>query len=137
MYHHDLLKPEKNSETLQNKVQMDLCYYFVRRGTENIYHWTKDTFKTITDESGIVYVKKVEDEETKNHKEIDSEIITAFMPEMRGSKYCPVMSFMTYVSALSSETKYLWQSSNTRIFTGTAKFDTDQAELAKTHWTLL
>ena len=33
------------------------------------------------------------------------------MPEMRGSKMCPVMSFTTYISTLSLECNYLWQSS--------------------------
>ena len=41
------------------------------------------------------YVKKIEDKETKNHKETDSEIITTFMPEIMGSLLCPVMSYMS------------------------------------------
>ena len=111
MYSHPLLDPELNPRSLQNKVQMDLCYYFVRRGSENIYNWTKKTFEVKTDEAtGIAYIDKIEDEQTKNHQEVDSEIITAFMPEQRGSKMCPVMSFTTYVSALSPKSDKLWQS---------------------------
>ena len=112
MYNHKLLDPEINSRTLQNKVQMDLRYYFVRRGSENIYKWNKDTFKLVQDDNTkITYIKKVEDEETKNHKETDSEIITAFMPEQKGSKMCPVMSYTTYLSALSPKCEFLWQQS--------------------------
>ena len=117
MYRHWLLNPELNPKSLQNKVQMDLRYYFVRWGCENIYDWTKDTFKVVTDpDTGITYVEKVQDEETKNHKEVDSEIIIAFMPEHPGSKMCLVMSFMTYVSALSPDSNYLWQSAKYRSF---------------------
>ena len=117
MYSHNLLDPDINPRTLQNKVQVDFRYYFVHRGCENIYNWTKDTFKVVTDdESGIVYVKKVEDKETKNHKETDNEIITAFMPEVRGSKLCPVMSFTTYLSALSTESNKLWQQARFQKF---------------------
>ena len=90
---------------------MDLHYYFVRRGCENIYEWTKETFKLKQDPAtGINYIEKVQDKETKNHRETDSDIITAYMPEIAGSKMCPVMSYITYVSALSPETEYLWQS---------------------------
>ena len=111
-----------NPRSLQNKVQLDLRYYFVRRGTENIYNWTKDTFQLVHDEdTNMVYVKKVEDEETKNHKETDSEIITAFMPELKGSKMCPVMSFTTYMSALSPKTNYLWQTARFKNFKASDK----------------
>ena len=109
MYNHELLDPEGNTRTLQNKVQMDLRYFFVHRGSENIYNWTKNTFKIITDESGLIYIKKVEDEQTQNHQETDSEITTGFIPEVRGSKLCPVMSFTTYLSALSPTFDKLWQ----------------------------
>ena len=111
MYNSKYLDPELSPRCLRNKVEMDLRYYFVRRGCENIYHWTKDTFKLVKDATtDIVYVEKVEDEETKNHKETNNEIITAFMPEIKGSRMCPVMSFTTYLSALSPNTPYLWQS---------------------------
>ena len=89
---------------------MDLCYYFVRRGSENIYNWTKNTFKIKTDDAiGITYIEKVKDELSKNHQEVDSEIITAFMPEQRGSRMCPVLSFTTYLSALNPKNDKLWQ----------------------------
>ena len=117
MYNSQLLDPEDSPKSLQNKVQMDLRYYFVRRGCENIYNWTKDTFKIVTDkDTNLTYIEKVQDEETKNHKEVDSDIITAYMPEISGSKMCPVMSFTTYVSSLSPQSKYLWQSARFNKF---------------------
>ena len=94
MYNHPLLDPNGTPRTIQNKVQMDLHYYFVRRGSENIYKWTKSTFKVVKDpDTGITYIEKDEDEETKNHKETNEEIVAAFMPEIRGSRMCPVVSF--------------------------------------------
>ena len=89
---------------------MDLRYYFVRRGSENIYEWTTETFELKSDPAtGINYIEKVKDEMTKNHTETDSDIITGYMPEIPGSKMCPVMSYTTYLSALTPGNKYLWQ----------------------------
>ena len=59
--------------------------------------------------SGMKCVIKVVDEETKNHKTIDSEITTGRMPQMPGSKYCPVSSFETYMAHLSIKSEWLWQ----------------------------
>ena len=50
IYNHTLLAPEGTPHTFQNKVQMDLHYYLVRRRSENIYKWTKSTFKVITND---------------------------------------------------------------------------------------
>ena len=46
---------------------------------------------------------------TKNHQEVDSDIISGYMPEMPGSKYCPVQSFLTYLHALDKKVEHLWQ----------------------------
>ena len=113
MYKHPLLDPDRDPKTLQNKVQIDLRYYFVRRESENIYNWTKNTFQVINDK-GFTYIQKVEDEEAKNHKETDNEIITAFMPELKISKMCPVLSFTIYMSALSPQNDKLSKKANTR-----------------------
>ena len=62
----------------------------------------KDTFKLEVDlNSGLRYIIKVKDEETKNHKETDQDIISGFMAEKKESKYCPVTSFLRYTNALS------------------------------------
>ena len=70
----------------------------------------KDHFEVITDrESGLKYVMISKDEETKNHKETDSDIISGFMPQIPDSKYCPVSSFECYFDALSPKSNKLWQ----------------------------
>ena len=52
---------------------------------------TKDWFQVKYDEhKDMTYVVKVKDEETKNHKMTDEPITSAFMPEMKGDKYCPL-----------------------------------------------
>ena len=52
-----------------------------------MYHMEKDHFKVVYDEKRDTrYVELAKDEETKNHKECDSDINSPFMPEMKGSK---------------------------------------------------
>ena len=110
IYTSNLLSATHNVRSLQRKVQWDIRYYFARRGAENIHAMTKDTFKMTTDRNnGIRYIVKAVDEETKNHKETDKDIVSAFMPEMRDSIYCPVSSFMRYLNALSKKSNKLWQ----------------------------
>ena len=90
----------------------DIRFFFARRGGENIDSMTKNTFKLSTDPAtNIKYIEKIADEETKNHKETDGQIITGFMPEMENNhKMCPVQSFLTYLYSLSKESDALWQS---------------------------
>lgn len=72
---------------------------------------TVDMFQVIEDpQTQSRYVKKVKDEMTKNHKQIDDEIVTGFMPEIPGNHMCPVKSFEKYVSHLHPEGSFLWQS---------------------------
>ena len=111
------MDPDRGPYELQAKVQFDIRYYFARRGGENIYNMTKETFKCITDrETGISYVTRVQGEETKNHKEGDNEIISGYMPELPGSKYCPVQSYLTYTISLDRNSPYLWQWPKFNIF---------------------
>ena len=81
---------------------------------------TKNTFRVVT-ENGFTFVEKIEDEETKNHKETDNEIITAFMPEIKNSNMCPVLSFTTYVSALHPDSNKLFQSVKYKAFKANEK----------------
>ena len=70
----------------------------------------KNTFEIMTDpDTGVRYVTKAIDEETKNHKETDQDIISGFMPENKDSKYCPVKSYLRYLNALSPRSEKLWQ----------------------------
>ena len=110
MYHSEHMDPENNVRSLQNKVQWDIRYYFARRGGEGMQQMTKKTFALKRDEeTGFCYIAKVMDEETKNHKETDTAIITGYMPEIPNNKMCPVHSYLTYVCGLSPEVDNLWQ----------------------------
>ena len=96
LYNHPELDPDSGPRQLQNKVQFDVRYYLLKRGQENVINMQKDTFNLVYDsETKITYVKKVKDELTKNHKEVNSEITTGFMPQMLKEdgtphKMCPV-----------------------------------------------
>ena len=49
----------------------------------------KDHFEVVTDrDTGVCHVKKAKDEQAKNHKETDQDVVTGFMPENKDSKYC-------------------------------------------------
>lgn len=63
----------------------------------------------------MAYVKEVQDELTKNHKQRDNvEIITGFMPQIldakgKPHKLCPVRSFENYLGHLNEKCNGLWQ----------------------------
>ena len=113
MYNSQFLDPERNIRTLQAKVMFDIRFYFARRGGENIERMTKNTFELKSHpETGIKYIEKVIDEETKNHKEVDGQIVTGYMPEMPNQhKLCSVQSFLTYIYSLTKDSNELWQTS--------------------------
>ena len=83
----------------------DIRYYFCWRGNENFHEFTKDTFQLqFNQETGIAFVKKAQDELSKNHQEADQEIVTGFMPQLldhNGHLYhlCPVRSFENYLKS--------------------------------------
>lgn len=109
IYNSAFLDPTWGPRELQNKVQWDIRFYFARRGKENFYEMRKDTFEVITDQkTGLKYVKKAIDEEDKNHKGDQNEIVTGVMPQMKSKHFCPVNSFEVYLSLLSEEVDYLW-----------------------------
>ena len=65
-------------------------------------------------ETGISYVKKVQDEMSKYHKETNQEIITGFMPQVldidgKPHRLCPVCSFENYLGHLDPKIDSLWQ----------------------------
>ena len=71
---------------------------------------TKDPFKVVTDdESNMCYIVRAIDEETKNHKESNSEIISGYMHKIQGNKFCPVQLYLTYKISLDTRSEYLWQ----------------------------
>ena len=88
----------------------DIQFYFARRGCENFKTMTIKTFKVVHDEPNKpVYVMKVIDELQKNHKEIDNEVISGYMPELPNNPMCPVDSFREYLSHLNPDCESLWQ----------------------------
>ena len=110
IYYSEHLDPELNVRSLQNKVQWDIQFYVACRGGEGVQQMTKKTFALKRDpDTNLCYIVKVVDEETKNHKETDKDIITGFMPEIPNCKMCPVQSFLTYLYSLSPECENLWQ----------------------------
>ena len=114
------MDPDKGVVELQRKVMFDIRYYMCRRGNENIKDMTKSTFNLCFDqESGISYIKKIEDEMTKNHKERDTELISGFIPQVLNAdgtphKLCPVRSYENYINLLNEKLDNLWQKVNTR-----------------------
>ena len=104
------MEPDNTPQSLQNKVQWDIRFNFCRRANENIEKFTKDTFTVCLDEdTGLHYVIKTEDEQTKNHQMDQSGLITACMPEIPGNRFCPVQSFRKYLSKLHPRCDSLWQ----------------------------
>lgn len=59
--------------------------------------------------TGLRYVEKAQDEQMKNHQMDQTEICSAFMVEIPNSKYCPVSSFVFYLSKLDMKYPLLWQ----------------------------
>ena len=102
MYTHPYLDPDKGRKSLQRKVQFDIRFYFCRRGAENMETMKKNMFAVKTDKTSVEYVCKVEDEATKNHRETDNDILTAFMPENRDDRLCTVRSFKMYFVPFTS-----------------------------------
>ena len=122
----DLLDPNKDVRSLQRKVQSDIRYYFARRGAENMHEMLKRTFKLEVDpNTGLRYIARAVDEETKNHKETDQDIISGFMTEQKDSKYCPVDSYLCYFETLLPRSENLWQ---------TPKFDKFPTDGTKTFY---
>ena len=83
---------------------------------------TKQTFRiAVYEGTNIEYVFRAQDEMTKNHKETDSSIITAFMPSIvtadgQPHKNCPLVSFKLYIEHLNEKSNSLWQTPNPAAF---------------------
>lgn len=122
IYHSPHLDPELGPQQLRNKVEWDLRFYFCRRGKQNIYTFTKDTFKlSHHEEWDLRYIEKAIDEESKNHKDMDNGIPCGFMPEIKGSKFCPVTSYLTYLYSLDPSMPWLWQTPKCKEFPSNGK----------------
>ena len=110
LYKSSALNPTILPETLQNKVQFDIRFHFCRRANENIDKFMKDTFAIQWDpDTNLCYIVKQIDKMTKNHKEASNEMVTACLPEVRGSPMCPVSNFERYLNHLHPKCPSLWQ----------------------------
>ena len=90
-----------------------------------MYEMQKNHFKVTYDEQrDLRFVELAVDKETKNHKEIDKDTDSPFMPEMKNSKYCPVTSYLTYYMSLTPDCDYLWQQPKFRLFPSDPKIHT-------------
>ena len=104
------MDPDATPQTLQNKVQWDLRFYFARRANDNMDKFTKGTFQLKRHaESGLRYSEKTHDDQMKNHQMDLSEGQTACMVEVPDNKMCPVRSYLKYLSHLSPLMTDLWQ----------------------------
>ena len=103
LYHAPEMDPRNGPRALQAKVMFDITFYFARRDSESFKNMTTHTFKAVFDDmNDIIYIKKIEDELQKNHKECNDEIITGYMPKMKDNPLCPVESFREYMIHLNS-----------------------------------
>lgn len=109
IYNSALFEPITPSR-LQNKVQFDIRFYFARRGAENMHSMTKNTFVLRRDpDTNKEFIRKYEDEMSKNHRAGDKESSSGIMPENPDSPLCPVKSFKLYFSKLHPGCDSLWQ----------------------------
>lgn len=65
-FNHDIMN-HPNPRKLQKCVLFYIIYFFCRRGRENIYDMTIDTFQVATEFDGVQYVYQAIDEQDKNH----------------------------------------------------------------------
>lgn len=65
-FDHDVLN-HPDPRKLQKCVLFYIIYFFCRRGRENIYDMTIDTFQVETEADGVQYVYQAIDEQDKNH----------------------------------------------------------------------
>ena len=74
----------------------------------------KGIFAHYNTETKMTYVKKIEDEMTKIHKENDNELTSGYMPQVfnpDGSPHqlCPIISYENYINHLNPKIPNLWQ----------------------------
>ena len=78
-----------------------------------MHSMTKSTIKLVYDETDITYLKRMQDEATKNLEETNNEIITEYMPQIldrNGHPHClcPVKSYENYINHPHDECDSLW-----------------------------
>lgn len=87
-------------------------FHLIRRGRENLFLLTKQTFAVQADATGKKYVYQALDELDKNHGgkyQPDDSPGEAGMYERPNSPYRPVKTFELYLSKLNPSLSCLWQ----------------------------
>ena len=113
IYNCTLLDPDGDRVSLQNKVIFDILYYFCHQGKKNLEIVKRNWFQVMCDpNTDHEYVIQIQDEATKNHKEIDKPRNSAVMLENKEDCQCPVRSIKMYYECLNPENEYLWQYPN-------------------------
>ena len=104
-----------NTNSLQNKVFVDIMVYLCNRGQENLREMKTVDFSIMTDSAGNRYVK-MRDFLTKNHRgnSTEEQSQQGRMYEIIGNSKCPVMSFEKYIALLNKECPAFWQKPNPR-----------------------
>lgn len=121
IYNSPHLNHEAGPVQLRNKVKWDIRYYFCCRGKENLYKFTKETFKLKhNEEQDLRYIEKVQDEKTKNHQD-NGPIKCGHMPELKGNGFCPVTSYLTYLYSLDPKCPWLFQIPKKKEFPANGK----------------
>ena len=89
----------------------------MHEGAQKTYEMRKDHFKLSFDsDRDLRYIKLAVDESTKTHKEVDQDIKSPFMPEMKDDKNCPVTSYLTYIMPLNKSSDLMWQTTRMNTF---------------------
>ena len=94
--------------SLQKKVFFEVMLNLCRRGRENLRSLNVDSFEIKTFADGKRYIMLIKDELTKNNR-VDDEYNDGGMILETGEKYCPVASFLKYVSKLNPKLTVFFQ----------------------------
>ena len=82
-FQHDYMN-SPNPKKLQQNMVFFILYFFCRRGRENLYDMTIETFELVTEYDGTQYVKQSQEECNKNHGPDDGPSNDGRMYEIKG-----------------------------------------------------
>ena len=85
-FQHDYMNDPQPKKLQQNMIFF-ILYFFCRRGCENLYSMTTETFQLVTEYDGTQYVKQALDEVDKNHGPDDTPSNDGRMYEIPGNYF--------------------------------------------------
>lgn len=111
LYSHPSVLSLDTPQGLSNRVFIEICLFFCRRGVQNLALLKKDDFQVLSDASGNRYVTKTTSEQDKNHTgdRLETEETEGGRMYSTGKEGCPVVTFMKYVSKLHPKCDRLFQ----------------------------